>query len=132
VSQGLKVALFVVLLVGVTAGIWLEMRRASRAEEISYSQFSRDLEGDQLDQLEIHGFSVSGKYKDGKTFHANLPYLDPQLADDIAEHSEAYFDEQDSSWPTVLAVGIPALVIGWIVGVLAVRRKAGPAPIQNG
>jgi cell division protease FtsH len=117
-----KVALLGLLLLGVTSGIWLELRRMAVADQISYSQFLRDLDGDQLDQLNIHGLTVSGRYKDGKTFHVELPYIDPQLADDIAEHAEAFFDERESAWPSILMFAVPALVIGLGIGFLA-RRK---------
>jgi ATP-dependent Zn protease len=127
VNTGVKVAILVLLLLGVTGGIWLELRRMAVADQISYSQFLRDLDGDQLDQLNIHGLTVSGRYKDGKTFHVELPYIDPQLADDIAEHSEAFFDEQDSPWPGILTFAVPALVIGLGIGLL-VRRKVGAPP----
>jgi cell division protease FtsH len=126
-SLASKVAILVVLLLGVTGGIWLELRRTAAADEIGYSRFLRDLDGDQLDRLNIHGLTVTGRYKDGKTFHAELPYLDPQLADDIAEHSEAFFEEQDSEWPRILMFAVPALVIGLGLG-LVVRRKKGNAP----
>ena len=122
VSGTVKVAILVLLLLGVTGGIWLELRRMAMADEISYSQFLRDLDGDQLDQLNIHGLTVSGRYKNGKTFHAELPYIDPQLADDIAEHSEAFFDEQDSVWPRILMFAVPGLVIGLGIGLMMRRR----------
>jgi ATP-dependent Zn protease len=130
VTTAVKVVILVLLLIGVTGGIWLELRRMAVADQISYSQFLRDLDGDQLDQLNIHGLSVSGRYKDGKTFHAELPYIDPQLADDIAEHSEAFFDEQESSWPGILMFAVPALVIGLGIGLL-VRRKTGAPPTAS-
>ena len=128
VSGTVKVAILVLLLLGVTGGIWLELRRMAMADEISYSQFLRDLDGDQLDQLNIHGLTVSGRYKNGKTFHAELPYIDPQLADDIAEHSEAFFDEQDSVWTRILMFAVPALVIGLGIGLMMRRRIYGGEP----
>jgi ATP-dependent Zn protease len=128
VSGTVKVAILVLLLLGVTGGIWLELRRMAMADEISYSQFLRDLDGDQLDQLNIHGLTVNGRYKNGKTFHAELPYIDPQLADDIAEHSEAFFDEQDSVWTRILMFAVPALVIGLGIGLMMRRRIYGGEP----
>jgi ATP-dependent Zn protease len=129
VSGVVKFAILVVLLAGLTGGIWLELRRMAAADEITYSQFVRDLQGDQFDQLNIRGLTVAGRYKDGKTFHAELPYLDPQLADDIAEHSEAFFEEQDSEWPRILMFALPALVIGLVLGaVVAGKRKNTPTP----
>jgi ATP-dependent Zn protease len=127
VGTAVKVAILVLLLLGVTGGIWLELRRSAAVDEISYSQFVRDLDGDQLDQLYIHGLTVSGRYKDGKSFHVQLPYLDPQLADDIAEHSEAFFDEQDSNWPRTLMFAVPALVIGLVLGLLRRKKQNPPA-----
>ena len=128
VSGTVKVAILVLLLLGVTGGIWLELRRMAMADEISYSQFLRDLDGDQLDQLNIHGLAVSGRYKNGKTFHAELPYIDPQLADDIAEHVEVFFDEQDSVWPRILMFAVPGLVIGLGIGLMMRRRIYGGEP----
>lgn len=126
-STAVKIAILVLLLLGVTGGIWLELRRTAAVDEISYSRFVRDLDGDQLDQLYIRGLTVSGRYKDGKTFHAQLPYIDPQLADDIAEHSEAFFDEQDSDWPHILMFAVPALVIGLVLGLLRRKKENPPA-----
>ncbi len=123
-----KVAILVLLLLGVTGGIWLELRRVAAADQIGYSQFLRDLDGDQLDRLDIHGLTVSGRYKNGKTFHAELPYLDPQLADDIAEHSEAFFEEQDFEWLRILMFAIPALVIGLVSGLVVGRKTRNTPP----
>lgn len=105
----------------VSVGLWLQLRRPA-GEEISYSRFLRDLEADQLDQLDIHGRAVHGRYKDGKTFRAQLPYIDPQLADDIAQHSEAFFDEESAMLDHVLMFGLPALVLGAAIGFVIRRR----------
>jgi cell division protease FtsH len=130
-STSVKIAILAVLLLGVTGGIWLELRRMAEVDQISYSQFLRDLDGDQLDRLDIHGLSVSGHYKDGKPFHAELPYLDPQLADDIAEHSEAFFQERESVWQSILMFGVPALVIGLVLGWMMQRRDGSSAALGS-
>ena len=111
-----KVVVLLLLLAAVSAAIWLQAHRLS-AEEISYSRFLRDLEADQLDRIAVRGLSASGTYKDGKAFRVQLPYLDPQLADDIAQHAEVFFDE-DPWWERIAIFALPAMAAGLALGIV--------------
>jgi ATP-dependent Zn protease len=92
-------------------------------EEISFSRFVRDLQAGQIEQLRVSGRVATGRTKDGKTFRTTLPYLDPQLADDMAEHAEVTFgDPWPESSPSVWWAAPLALVVGYLAG-----RAAGGA-----
>ena len=117
-SASAKLAILLAVIVPLTAGIYLQVRRYSTADEITYSKFLRELDGDQIAQVDVRGKLVSGVFHDGKTFHVQLPYLDPQLSDDIAQHCEATFREDDSLWQSLLLFGLAALIVGWLLGIL--------------
>jgi ATP-dependent Zn protease len=92
------------------------------ADEVTFSRFVRDLHADQVEQIRVSGSTATGRTKDGKTFRVTLPYVDPQLADDMAEHAEVTFSEgwADSSTPLWWAVPL-ALIVGYLAG-----KAAGP------
>src|SRR5438270_13944 len=107
------VALFLLFVALFVAIGWFGTRRGSgQIPVISYSHFLRDLEADQVDRILIQGRAASGQTKDGKSFRVQLPYLDAQLADDIALHSDATFEDAEPAWPgnLLLSAG-PILVL---------------------
>ncbi len=90
--------------------------------EVSFSRFVRDLQADQIEQLRVSGRLATGRTKDGKMFRTTLPYLDPQLADDMAEHTEVTFGD---SWPEGSGSVWWAVPLALAVGYLAGRAVGG-------
>ena len=96
--------------------------------EISFSRFVRDLQADQIEQLRVSGRLATGRTKDGKGFRTTLPYLDPQLADDMAEHTEVTFgDPWPEGSPSIWWALPAALVVGYLTG-----RAAGGSGSPKG
>ena len=112
-------ALLLLCLAAMSAALYWGLRSGGFGgeTEISFSRFVRDLQADQIEQLRISGRVASGRYKDGKMFRTTLPYLDPQLADDMAEHTEVTFGE---AWPegspSIWWAAPMALVVGYLAG----------------
>lgn len=119
-------ALLMLTLTGMSVALYWGLRNGtfSTDPEITFSRFVRDLNADQIEQIRVSGSTATGRTKDGKTFRVTLPYLDAQLADDMAEHTEVTFSE---GWPegaTSLWWAVPlALITGYLAG-----RGAGAAP----
>ena len=127
--------LLVICLVTVVSGaiLWKVFQGGTVGEfsEITYSKFLRDLHADQIDTLRVQGRTAKGREKDGKAFRVALPYLDPQLADDIAEHTEATFDTgwEEGDAPEWLFHTAPLLLsTGLLFYVIGMRRRLPGAP----
>ena len=111
-------ALLLLCLAAMSAAMFWGVRSSFGGDpEISFSRFVRDLQADQIEQVRVNGRVATGRTKDGKGFRTTLPYLDPQLADDMAEHSEVTFGDP---WPeSSLSIwwAVPAaLVVGYLAG----------------
>ena len=107
-------ALLVLSLWILIGGLWWGIQKLAASgdpPEMSYSKFLRELHADQIDQVHVRDRTAVGRGKDGKPFRVTLPYLDPQLADDIADHTEATFEEGSSPELLPLALfGAPVLL----------------------
>ncbi len=124
--------LLVVAIVAMASGvlIWRAVGAGPPLPEITYSKFLRELLADQIQNVHIRGKIATGRFKDGKSFRVTLPYLDPQLADDIAEHTEATFEgSEDSVATSVLVNASPfLLLIGFWVWMMRSYRRSQKAP----
>lgn len=127
----MSVRLFFLLVVAVVAMasgvlIWRAVGAGPPLPEITYSKFLRDLLADQIQDVHIRGKIATGRFKDGKSFRVTLPYLDPQLADDIAEHTEATFEGSDDSTGTqLLTNALPFLLLIGFWGLLMLGFRRG-------
>ena len=115
VNLQLKLAVLILLLVGVSIGVFRIIKEQD-LPEITYSRFLRELDGDQVERVYVKGLSVVGYGKDSRRFRVRLPYLDAQLADDIATHAEATFTDEGVPWDKILVFALPALVLGVSLG----------------
>ena len=120
--NGRNWALLVLSLWVLIGGLWWGIQKSATSgdpPEMSYSKFLRELHADQIDQVHVRDRIAVGRGKDGKPFRVMLPYLDPQLADDIADHTEATFEEGAS--PELLALALFAAPLLLFLIVLALR-----------
>ncbi len=112
-------ALLLLCLAAMSAALYWGLRSNSFGgeTEITFSRFVRDLEADQIEQLRVSGRLATGRAKDGKGFRTILPYLDPQLADDMAAHTEVTFGDPWPENPPSIWWAVPAaLAVGYLTG----------------
>jgi len=117
-SRG-ALALLLLCLAAMSTALYWGLRNGSFGgeTEITFSRFVRDLQADQIEQLRVNGRVATGRTKDGKGFRTILPYLDPQLADDMSEHTEVTFgDPWPENTPSIWWAVPAALVVGYLAG----------------
>lgn len=123
-------ALLILSLAAMSAALFWGLRSTSFGgeTEISFSRFVRELQADQIEHLRVSGRIATGRTKDGKGFRTTLPYLDPQLADDMTEHTDVTFgDEWPEHSPSIWWAVPAALVVGYLTG-----RAAGGSGSPRG
>ncbi len=84
-------------------------------QPLNYSEFVRQVQADQVTQVTIDGYVISGLRTDGTRFETIRPALqDPKLIDDLLEHQVTVVGkqpEQQSIWAQLLVAAFPILVI---------------------
>ncbi len=84
-------------------------------QQLNYSDFVSQVQSDQISQVTIDGYVISGLRRDGSNFKTIRPALqDPKLIDDLLEHRVEVVGkqpEQQSIWTQLLVAAFPILVI---------------------
>ena len=84
-------------------------------QPLNYSEFVRQVQAEQVTQVTIDGYVISGLRTDGTRFETIRPALqDPKLIDDLLEHQVTVVGkqpEQQSIWAQLLVAAFPILVI---------------------
>jgi cell division protease FtsH len=84
-------------------------------EELGYSEFVAEVQGDQVKRVVVDGLTISGERYDGSNFDTIRPMIeDPRLMDDMLKHKvivEGRKPEQQSVWTQLLVASFPILII---------------------
>ena len=84
-------------------------------EELGYSEFVAEVQGDQIKRVVVDGLTISGERYDGSNFDTIRPMIeDPRLMDDMLKHKvivEGRKPEQQSVWTQLLVASFPILII---------------------
>ncbi|MCM5705297.1 ATP-dependent zinc metalloprotease FtsH [Larsenimonas salina] len=84
-------------------------------QAMNYSQFVEQVQNDQIRQVTIDGYTISGDRQDGSSFQTIRPAVqDPKLIDDLLSHSvviQGKKPEEQSIWSRLLIASFPILII---------------------
>ena len=84
-------------------------------EQLSYSEFIQEVQGERVKKVEIDGLIINGERSDGSVFESVRPMLeDPKLVDDLIAHNvqiKGTRPEQQSLWTQLLVASFPILII---------------------
>lgn len=88
----------------------------SSTQKISYSDFITQVDSQQVNQVVIDGYTLTGSLNDNRRFEVNLPpaVRDDKLMDEMLRnkvHIEAKPIEKQSIWTQLLVASFPILVI---------------------
>ncbi|MFT7179354.1 MAG: cell division protease FtsH, partial [Oceanospirillaceae bacterium] len=102
---------------------------------VSYSEFVKAVQSDQVRNVEVDGIIISGKYANGTSFEVVRPALsDPKLVDDLLTHEVEIVGkqpEQQSIWMQLLVAIAPILII-IVVFMFFMRQMQGGAGGKGG
>ncbi len=104
-------------------------------QEITYSNFVTEVQGDQVAEVAIDGLVIVGKRRSGEGFKVVRPPIDdPKLMDDLINHGVNVIGkppEQQSIWAQLLIASFPILII-IAVFMLFMRQMQGGAGGRGG
>ncbi|MFT7405014.1 MAG: cell division protease FtsH [Zhongshania sp.] len=87
----------------------------SPTEQLNYSQFISEVQGERVREVVIDGLVISGERNDGSRFESVRPLLDdPKLIDDLLQHNVVVVGtkpERQSLWTQLLVASFPILII---------------------
>jgi cell division protease FtsH len=102
---------------------------------VSYSEFVKAVQLDQVKSVEVDGLIISGKLGNGSSFEVVRPALsDPKLVDDLLTHEVDIVGkqpEQQSIWIQLLVASAPILII-IVVFMFFMRQMQGGAGGKGG
>ncbi len=104
-------------------------------QEVTYSNFISEVQGDQVHEVAINGLVIIGKRKSGEDFKVIRPPIDdPKLMDELINHNVNVIGEapeQQSIWAQLLIASFPILII-IAVFMLFMRQMQGGAGGRGG
>jgi cell division protease FtsH len=122
VNSTVKTVLFW-LLIGVSALLLWQVvktaREGQKAAELKTSQFMNEVEQNNVQEFTVDGMEVTGKLKNGSSFHAKVPatYFTPELFKSLDSRgvTNDFRDINGGNWAWMIQV-IPIVLIGavWI------------------
>jgi len=85
------------------------------SQSVSYSEFVRDVQSQQVEEVTIQGLKIEGTYTDGTRFVTTRPPIDDQkLIDDLLNNNvavEGKEPDRPSIWQQLLVASFPILII---------------------
>ena len=113
------------ILVAVYIIIWQVISRSTKAVDIPYSIFLRELRSNNVHEVTMTERSIKGKFRSSIAFEEEdsftdfstlIPFDDPKLAEELVQYNVKVVAKQKSSWGNILIGIVPwLLLIGvWI------------------
>lgn len=103
------------IIAGVLLTVFNNFSVEPQQRQMSYSDFVEEVNRDQVRQVTISGYTISGVRANGETFETTRPPIsDPRLIDDLLDHNvkvEGKQPEQQSVWMQLLVASFPILII---------------------
>ena len=103
------------VIAAVLLSVFNNFNMKSQTEQVGYSEFIQEIQGDQVKRVVVDGLTISGERYDGSNFETIRPMVeDPRLIDDLLEHKvvvEGRKPEQQSVWSQLLVASFPILII---------------------
>jgi cell division protease FtsH len=103
------------IIAAVLLTVFQNFNRPATTEQLIYSDFIKEVQADQINEVTISGVSIIGKRSDNSVFKTIRPYIeDPKLIDDLIAHNVRVKGEepaQPSIWTQLLISAFPILII---------------------
>ena len=103
------------VIAAVLLSVFNNFNMKSQSEQLGYSEFIQEIQGDQVKKVVVDGLTISGERYDGSNFETIRPMVeDPKLIDDLLDHNvvvEGRKPEQQSVWSQLLVASFPILII---------------------
>ncbi|WP_280539657.1 ATP-dependent zinc metalloprotease FtsH [Chromohalobacter sp. 11-W] len=107
----------------------------SSPQAMSYSQFVEQVQNDQVSNVTIEGYTITGERDDGSQFQTIRPAAqDPKLMDDLLAHDVSVVGkqpEEQSLWTRLLVASFPILII-LAIFIFFMRQMQGGAGGKGG
>jgi cell division protease FtsH len=113
------------IIIAVYIIIWQVISRSTKAVDIPYSIFLRELRGNNIYEVTMTERSIKGKFRSSISFESEenfsdfstlIPFDDPKLAEELVQYNVKVVAKQKSSWGNIMIGIVPwLLLIGvWI------------------
>ncbi|QGG79462.1 ATP-dependent zinc metalloprotease FtsH [Litorivicinus lipolyticus] len=103
------------IIAGVLLTVFNNFSMEPQQRQLPYSDFVEEVNRDQVREVTISGYTISGTRANGETFETTRPAIsDPRLIDDLLDHNvkvEGKQPEQQSVWTQLLVASFPILII---------------------
>ena len=103
------------IIAGVLLTVFNSFDQRPTTEQLIYSEFIKEVQSGQIDEVTFSGVGIVGERKNGTTFTTIRPNVtDPKLMDDLLEHNvriKGSEPEQQSIWTQLLVASFPILII---------------------
>jgi len=124
------------VIAGVLLTVFNNFNVPPTSEQLTYSQFIREVQSDRVKAVEIDGLTIQALRRDNSTFETIRPYAveDPKLMDDLLANEvevKGKKPEQQSLWSQLLVASFPILII-IIVFMFFMRQMQGGAGGRGG
>jgi cell division protease FtsH len=131
----LKNLLLWVVIAAVLLTVFQNFNMQPQREQVSYSDFLEQVQGDRVRKVVIDGLLIVGEREDGSRFEVVRPQVtDSGLMGDLLDHRvaiEGRKPEQQSLWSQLLVASFPILII-IAVFMLFMRQMQGGAGGRGG